>query len=78
MTDQIIIKKEDGKSINVTASQSDDGIVLTKTGDRTEDFYKRKIIMEAMDFEVYKQFISINVQESYSEKILGYLRHLTK
>lgn len=61
MKDTIKIKREDGKTINVTAQQGEDGIIYTKTGDKTEEVNKRKIIIETMELEIYKKFIDAKI-----------------
>lgn len=62
MTKTIVIKKEKGQPLTLNAEQVENNIVLTKSGDRTSDNIKRKIIIEPMDTEIYKRFIGIEVR----------------
>jgi hypothetical protein len=82
MSDTIIIKKEDGKSISVTATQEEAGIVLTKTGDKTADNYKRKFIIEAMDINVYNKFIEAKIDGNNEVnnllRVVDFLKHIVK
>ncbi|MDO3425886.1 hypothetical protein QWT87_13380 [Chryseobacterium sp. APV1] len=78
MEDTILIKKSDGRTISVTATQGKEGIILTKSGDKSIDAHKRKIIIEPMDIEVYKKFINANVEIKQENKFLYYLKRLIK
>lgn len=78
MEDKIIIKKEDGKTFSVTAQQGEDGIIITKTGDKTDDAYKRKIIIETMDLDIYRKFIEAKLEYSNTKTIWTYFRNLIK
>ena len=74
MTDRITIKKEKGQTILLTVKQVDDNIVLTKFGDKTSEQVKRKIIIEPMDVEVYKQFLQVEVKQSCKELIVEFIK----
>jgi len=78
MVDTIFIKKGDGRTISITASQGTEGIVLTKSGDRSVEAHKRKIIIEPMDIEVYKKFINANVKKKHENKFINCLKWFIK
>ena len=73
MKDKIIIKKEGGRTFSVTAEQSDEGIVITKTGDKTDDASKRKIIIETMDLGIYEKFKNAIIKDTATSSIFDYL-----
>jgi hypothetical protein len=62
MEDQILIKKDNGKTFSVTAQLGDEGIIITKTGDKTDEAHKRKMIFEPMDAKIYKKFIETEIE----------------
>ncbi|MDD4969680.1 MAG: hypothetical protein PHT07_09660 [Paludibacter sp.] len=74
MTDRIIIKKEKGQTIALNVEQVDDNIVLTKFGDKTSELVKRKIIIETMDFEIYKKFQQIEEKQSLRVQVCEFLK----
>ena len=78
MEDKITIKKEDGRTFSVTAQQGEEGIIITKTGDKTDDAHKRKIIIETMDLDTYRKFIEAKLEHSTTNTIWTYLWNLVK
>lgn len=78
MKDTILIKREDGKTISVTAQQGEDGIIITKTGDKTVEAHKRKIIIETMEIDTYKKFIEAKIETNSVTGIFEYFRHFMK
>lgn len=75
MTKTIVIKKEKGQSITLNAEQIDHNIVLTKSGDKTKEALKRKIIIEAIDMDVYKEFVKIKLKRPRYHKIFEFLKN---
>jgi hypothetical protein len=73
MTKTIIIKKEKGQPLTLKAEQVENNIVLTKSGDRTSENIKRKIIIEPMNTETYKKFVKIEVRHSVSKQIIDFI-----
>lgn len=78
MKDTIIIKRENGKTISVTAQQGEDGIVITKTGDKTDEAHKRKIIIETMEIDIYKKFVEAKIETNNQSGFFGYFRQIIK
>ena len=76
MEDTIIIKKESGKTISVTARQGENGIILTKTGDKSEISSQRKIVIEAMDLDIYKKFVDTEISTNNVSRFLDYIKEL--
>ena len=74
MTKTIIIKKEKGQPLTLKAEQVEKNIVLTKSGDRTSENIKRKIIIEPMNTEIYKKFVKIEVRQSVSKQIIDFIK----
>lgn len=74
MTKTIIIKKEKGQPLTLKAEQVEKNIVLTKSGDRTSENIKRKIIIEPMNTEIYKKFVKIEVRHSVSKQIIDFIK----
>lgn len=74
MTKTIIIKKEKGQTLTLKAEQVENNIVLTRSGDRTSENIKRKIIIEPMNAEIYKKFIGLEVRDSVGKQILEFLK----
>lgn len=78
MKDTILIKREDGKTISVTAQQGEDGIIITKTGDKTNEGHKRKIIIETMEIGMYRKFIDAKIENNSHLGIFEYFRQFIK
>ncbi len=74
MTKTITIKKEKGQFLTLNAEQVEHNIVLTKSGDRTIEPIKRKIIIEPMNFETYNKFIQIEVKHSVGHQIIEFIK----
>ena len=74
MTKTIIIKKEKGQPLTLKAEQVEKNIVLTKSGDRTSENIKRKIIIEPRNTEIYKKFVKIEVRQSVSKQIIDFIK----
>lgn len=74
MTKTIVIKKEKGQSLTLKAEQVENNIVLTKSGDKTSENIKRKIIIEPMDNDIYRRFVEIEIKQSVGKQIYEFIK----
>lgn len=80
MENTIEIKKENGKSFLVVTSQSKEGIILTKKGDKTEPSLKRRIVIETIDLKIYEKFSQIEIEvktKTFCDKIRNLIERLS-
>ena len=72
--EEIIQIKKGGKSLILSATQEAENIILTKKGDKSDSLQKRKIIIEPMSLEKYREFIDVKIEESFQQRLYNIIK----